>query len=202
MTVAFYVFAAVAVAATIMTITRLNAMHALLYLIVSLLAVAGVFFTLGAPFAAALEVIVYAGAIIVLFVFAVMMLNLGEVTLREERRWLWPQLWIGPSILTAILLVELLYVLSIGDLGPPPRQEVGPAAVAARLFGPYLLAVELASMLLLAGLVAAYRLGRILEARMARDRSAADPSAPGRQAAPVDDADRRARERAERAVQA
>jgi len=197
MTVAFYVFGAVAIAATILTITRLNAMHALLYLIVSLLALAGVFFTLGAPFAAALEVIVYAGAIMVLFVFAVMMLNLGEVTLREERRWLWPQLWIGPSILTTILLVELLYVLSIGDVGPPARQEVGPAAVAARLFGQYLLAVELASMLLLAGLVAAYRIGRILEARLAKD-----VPAPEAQAAPVDDADERARERAERAVQA
>ena len=53
-------------------------MHALLYLIVSLLAVAVVFYTMGAPFVAALEVIIYAGAIMVLFVFVVMMLNLGE----------------------------------------------------------------------------------------------------------------------------
>jgi NADH-quinone oxidoreductase subunit J len=52
-----------------MAITRLNAMHALLYLMVSLLAVAVVFFTLGAPFVAALEVIIYAGAIMVLFIF-------------------------------------------------------------------------------------------------------------------------------------
>ena len=64
--------------ATVMMITRLNAVHALLYLIVSLLAVAVVFYTLGAPFVAALEVIIYAGAIMVLFVFVVMMLNLGE----------------------------------------------------------------------------------------------------------------------------
>ena len=192
MTVAFYVFAIVAVAATIMTITRLRAMHALLYLIVSLLAVAGVFFTLGAPFAAALEVIVYAGAIMVLFVFAVMMLNLGEMTLAEERRWLWPQLWIGPAILSAILLFELLYVLSVGDVGPPAGLEVGPAAVAERLFGPYLLAVELAAMLLLAGLVGAYRIGRILEARMAADsRQPAAETTP-----PPDDADESARERA------
>jgi NADH-quinone oxidoreductase subunit J len=191
MTMAFYVFAIVAVAATILTITRLNAMHALLYLIASLLAVAGVFFTLGAPFAAALEVIVYAGAIMVLFVFAVMMLNLGEVTLAEERRWLWPQLWIGPAILCGILLIELLYVLTVADIGPPPGIEVGPAAVAERLFGPYLLAVELASMLLLAGLVAAYRLGRILDARRA-----AETPAPESRAAAIDDADERARGRA------
>ena len=61
-------------------------MHALLYLIVSLLAVAVVFFTLGAPFVAALEVIIYAGAIMVLFVFVVMMLNLGQDAERTKRR--------------------------------------------------------------------------------------------------------------------
>ena len=71
----FYIAAAVAILATIMVITRLNAVHALLYLIVSLLSVAVVFYTLGAPFIAALEVIIYAGAIMVLFVFVVMMLS-------------------------------------------------------------------------------------------------------------------------------
>ena len=174
MKVAFYVFGFVAVAATILTITRVNAMHALLYFIVSLLAVAGIFFVLGAPFAAMLEIIVYAAAIMVLFIFAVMMLNLGDVTLEQERRWLLPQLWIGPGILSAILLLELLYLLSFGDLGPPPGQEVGVAAVATRLFGPYLLAVELTSMLLLAGIVGAYRIGRILEGSRAEDAPAAE----------------------------
>ncbi len=58
-------------------VTHTNPVHALLYLIISLLAIAGVFFSLGAYFAGALEIIVYAGAIMVLFVFVVMMLNLG-----------------------------------------------------------------------------------------------------------------------------
>ena len=61
-----------------LTITRLNAVHALLYLVVSLLAVAVAFYTMGAPLVAALEVIIYAGAIMVLFIFVVMMLNLGS----------------------------------------------------------------------------------------------------------------------------
>src|SRR5690606_35416795 len=104
MNVAFYVFAAVAVVAGVMTVTRLNAMHALLHLIVALLALASVFFVFGAPFAALLEVIVYAGAIMVLFVFAVMMLNLGEQAIDQERQWLSGRVWIGPSILCAILL--------------------------------------------------------------------------------------------------
>ncbi len=59
-------------------ITHTNPVHALLYLIISLLAISGVFFSLGAYFAGALEIIVYAGAIMVLFVFVVMMLNLGR----------------------------------------------------------------------------------------------------------------------------
>src|SRR6185437_12702985 len=85
MAVIFYIAAAVAIAATILTITRVNPVHALLYLIVSLLAVAVVFFVMGAPFIAALEVIIYAGAVMVLFVFVVMMFNLGSSTLALER---------------------------------------------------------------------------------------------------------------------
>ena len=70
---------------TFMVMTGKNAVHALLYLIVSLLAVALVFLSLGAPFAAALEVIIYAGAIMVLFVFVIMMLNIGP-ELRSRNR--------------------------------------------------------------------------------------------------------------------
>ncbi|HEX6998354.1 MAG TPA: NADH-quinone oxidoreductase subunit J [Gammaproteobacteria bacterium] len=165
MNVAFYVFAAVAVVAAVMTVTRLNAMHALLYLIVALLALASVFFVFGAPFAALLEVIVYAGAIMVLFVFAVMMLNLGEQAIDQERQWLSGRVWIGPSILCAILLAELVYVLAADASGEPARAVVDAESVAALLFGRYLLAVEIASMLLLAGLVGAYRVGRALEPR-------------------------------------
>ena len=86
----FYLAAAVAIIGTLVALTRLNAVHALLYLIVSLLAVAVVFYVMGAPFIAALEVIVYAGAIMVLFIFVVMMLNLGERATEIERTWLRP----------------------------------------------------------------------------------------------------------------
>ena len=67
----FYAASAIAIAATLLMLTRLNAVHALLYLIISLIAVAVIFYCLGAPFVAALEVIIYAGAIMVLFVFVV-----------------------------------------------------------------------------------------------------------------------------------
>ncbi len=161
MDIVFYLASAVAIVATVFVITRTNAVHALLYLIMSLLAVAVVFFTLGAPFIAALEVIVYAGAIMVLFVFVVMMLNLGPQTTEQERRWLAPQAWVGPSVLAVLLIIELGYALIVrGIQKPPATAPIDPLQVGLALFGPYLLGVELASMLLLAGLVGAYHLGR------------------------------------------
>jgi len=155
----FYITSAVAVFATVMMITRLNAVHGLLYLILSLLAVGVLFFVLGAHFAAVLEVIIYAGAIMVLFVFVIMMLNQGQKTLEQERVWLQPGIWIGPSLLALILFVEMLVIVVSGG-----SAEIGYAVSAKQvgiaLYGPYLLAVELASMLLLAGLVGAYHLGK------------------------------------------
>ena len=158
---AFYLAAGVAVASTVMVITGTNPVHALLNLIVSLLAVACTFFALGAPFAGALEIIVYAGAIMVLFVFVVMMLNLGPAVAEQESKWLTPGIWIGPGLLSLVLLAELFYVLFGNSTGALIQgTQVDAKAVGVSLFGPYLLVVELASMLLLAALVAAYHLGR------------------------------------------
>ncbi|WP_058912775.1 NADH-quinone oxidoreductase subunit J [Entomohabitans teleogrylli] len=157
---AFYVCALVAVLTTLRVITHTNPVHALLYLIVSLLAISGVFFALGAYFAGALEIIVYAGAIMVLFVFVVMMLNLGNSIVEQEREWLKPQLWIGPGILSALLLVVMVYaILTLNDQGIEGN-VIDAKQVGITLFGPYVLAVELASMLLLAGLVVAFHIGR------------------------------------------
>lgn len=160
----FYLSSLVAVIATVFAISNVNIVHALLSLIVSLLAVAMIFFTLGAPFAGILEIIVYAGAILVLFVFVVMMLNLGPAAVEQERRWLKPTSWIAPSILTLILLIELLRLLpGNGPAEMAGTKMVDGGAVGVALYGPYLLAVELASMLLLAGLVAAFHLARKLD---------------------------------------
>ncbi len=160
MTALFYIAGAVAVLATALAITRLNAVHALLYAIVSFLAVSLIFLTLGAPFIAALEVIVYAGAIMVLFVFVIMMLNQGPQSVEQERQFFSPGLWRGPSLLTAVLLVELLYVLSRSGPATSGAETIAPKQLALTLFGPYVLGVELASLLLTAGLVGAFHLGR------------------------------------------
>lgn len=157
---AFYVSGLIAVLATLRVITHTNPVHALLYLIISLLAIACVFFSLGAYFAGALEIIVYAGAIMVLFVFVVMMLNLGQSVIEQERNWLKPSAWVGPGVVALALLVVLVKgILSIGD-APIAGDMIDAKAVGISLFGPYVLAVELASMLLLSGLVVAFHIGR------------------------------------------
>lgn len=160
MTELFFIASAVAVLATILAITCANAVHALLYFVVSLFSVAFLFLLLGAPFVAVLEVIVYAGAIIVLFLFAVMLLNLGRQGVEQERRMLRPRLWIGPTILAVVLAAELAWVFTTGAIATTGATHVGAKAVGVALFGPYLLGVEISSMLLLAGLVGAYHLGR------------------------------------------
>jgi len=160
MNAVFYVSAAVAIISTIMVITRLNVVHALLYLILSLLSVALIFFTLGAPFVAALEVMIYAGAIVVLFIFAVMILNLGPAATEQERVWLDFKTWIGPALLAGVLLCELIYVLTLPGDQTFTAVNVSPKQVGISLFGPYLLGVELASLLLMAGLIGAYHIGR------------------------------------------
>lgn len=157
MDIAFYVAAGVAVIATALAISRAQPVHALLYLVVSLLAVAVVFYTLGAYFVAALEVIIYAGAIMVLFVFAIMLLNIAPGG-AAERRLFRPTMLIGPALLAAALLAALARL--IVSAGGQAGQSVAPAEVGRTLFGPYVIAVELASLLLLAALVAAYHLTR------------------------------------------
>lgn len=167
MEIAFYLSGLVAVLATLGVIANPNPVHGVLYLVVSLLAVAMVFFSLGAPFAGALEIIVYAGAIMVLFVFVVMMLNLGQAVVAQERSWLHPRAWLGPSLLAALLLLTLITVLWRGDAGAIliRGDTLTAKAVGTTLFGPWLLVVELGALLLLAALVTASHVGRLLPER-------------------------------------
>lgn len=159
MELTFYTCALVALASALRCVTHTNPVHSLLYLVVLLLAVAGIFFAIGAPFAGALEVIVYAGAIMVLFVFVVMMLSLGAETAAQERAWLRPRTWIGPAILAAVMLASLVSGI-LHAPGLTGTATVDAKQVGIALFGPYLLAVELASLMLLGALVAAYHLGK------------------------------------------
>lgn len=162
MQILFFIAAAVAVLSTLGVVTGRNPVHALLYLVTSLLAVAMIFFMMGANFAGIMEIVVYVGAIMVLFVFVVMMLNLGSHTVEQETQWLKPSIWIGPGILSLVLFVELAYALSHipADAVIAASTSIATRDVGIALYGPYLMMVELASMLLLAALVTAYHLGR------------------------------------------
>lgn len=156
MNIVFFIASAVAIFSTFMAITGKHPVHSLLQLIVSLLAIAVVFFTLGAPFLAALEVIVYAGAIIVLFLFIVMMLNLGPGA--ENNEAIRPRNWIGPGILCLVLFGLLVSTFFQGEPSPLGGEPIDPKTLGLRLHQSYMLGVQMAAFLLLAGLVGATHL--------------------------------------------
>lgn len=142
-----------------MAISRRNAVHALIFMVISLIAVAVVFYTLGAPYAAVLEIIVYAGAIMILFVFTVMMLNMS-VSPEDEKRATGLKSWILPVSLSIILLGVLVTAFSKNSETAQLIKTVGPKEVGISLFTTYVLVAELAGILLLAAIVGAYHLGR------------------------------------------
>ncbi len=155
----FYIAGVIAVLSSILAIRNRNAIHALLYLIISLLSVSVIFYIIGAPLIAALEVIVYAGAIMVLFIFVVMMLNIGMEE-ETEKKWLTPGMWILPSVLALILLTIFIYVFKEFRFEKTSAELIAPKQVGVTLFTTYLVAVEMAGILLLAGIVGAYHLGK------------------------------------------
>ena len=154
----FYLTSAIAVFAAGSILVVRHPVHAALYLVTTLLALALLFFLLGAPLLAALQVIIYAGAIMVLFLFMIMVMNLRPVRVKPFSL---PPGWKGPSVLALILWLELL--LLFARLPPEKTDDmpnIDPKAVGHTLFGPYLLVVEAAAVLLLAALVAALYLSR------------------------------------------
>jgi NADH-quinone oxidoreductase subunit J len=156
----FYASSAVAIATTVMVILSRNPVYAVLYLILSLFGISLVFYTLGAPFIALLEIIVYAGAIMVLFLFVVMMLNLGrdrtEADLQRPSR---KQL-ILPGGFALILLIEIVAVLVRGGAAPAAGVVQSPQELGRALYGTHFLGVELASLILLIGIIGGMRLGK------------------------------------------
>lgn len=158
----FYALAAVAIFASLRVVIHANPVHAILSMIVSLLAISGIFFILGAPFAGALEIVVYAGAIMVLFVFVIMMLNLGMANDVREERWLDAKAWALPTGLTIVIAVVLYAMIGLNhdEAAVIGGTTVSAKAVGTVLFTKYVLLVEVAALLLLAALVAAYHLGK------------------------------------------
>jgi NADH-quinone oxidoreductase subunit J len=153
----FYILAFVTVIGTLFAITEKHAVHAIVYLVTSFFALSVIFYLLGAPLVAVFEVIIYAGAIMVLFLFVIMMLDLGhpEKAIRPGRWEWWPAIILGAVTSVAAL------ILCTGRTGAVPvTVSFGIRDFAFVLFRKYGIAVEIISLQLLFALVGALYLGR------------------------------------------
>lgn len=159
----FYFCGALMLLSSLMMVVSRDAVVGACWLVFAFLNAAGIFAVLSAPFLAVLQVLVYAGAIMVLFLFVVMMLQ-GPV-LADERRgvrpWLWP--FVGlPVLAIALAVAGLLRRGGVTDLGGPVPEGFGsPQVVAELLLNRYLLAFELISILLLVGIIGAVAVGKV-----------------------------------------
>ncbi len=155
----FYVLAAIILASTVLAIVQRFLINAVVYLILSFFATGLLFYLLGAPFLAVLEVIIYAGAIMVLFLFIVMTLPMEQP---ERRIMETVSQWLPALILSVISF----YVAGILIFDAPDSKMslntgmATPAAFGQFVFKNYWFPVEIASFLLLIGLVGALYLGR------------------------------------------
>jgi NADH-quinone oxidoreductase subunit J len=173
--IAFYAFGAIAVAASLLVIAQRNPIYSVLLLIASFGALSGLYVLLDAPFVAVIQIVVYAGAIMVLFLFVVMLLNAPhEETEADERRHV--LLRSGPvrfgGFLAVMLLLELVWALSQGrDSGAFPGASVSSVASIGRLlFTEYAFAFEVTSILILVALLGAVVLAK-RDHRLDRDRA-------------------------------
>ncbi len=154
----FYIVSGLIILSTGLAVTRRNLVYAVIYLVLSFFGTAMLFYLMGAPFLAALEIIIYAGAIMVLFLFIIMMIHLEK----EPGKFL-PRRQLIPAMLISALFLMAFIVLAGADAGgwkPLAAARAIPAAFGIYLFDTHWLSIEIASMLLLVALFAAIVLGR------------------------------------------
>jgi NADH-quinone oxidoreductase subunit J len=169
-TAAFYIFGAIAVAASVLVIAQRNPIYSVLLLIASFGALSGLYVLLEAPFVAVIQIIVYAGAIMVLFLFVVMLLNAPQEETEYDVR-VHPLLRPGPmrfgAALALLLVVELWWALGRGgDSGRFAGGAVSSVgAIGRRLFTDYAFPFEVTSVLILVAMVGAVVLARREEPR-------------------------------------
>ena len=155
----FAILALVAVSCSILVISQRSAVSSALFLIATMVSIAILFLLLNAPFLAAIQVIVYAGAIMVLFIFVIMLLNLRRDEFGAEKR---KAQRFFAILLVFLLLTGLATIIELGALGLRSTGEIsrpvtpaGPEPLAQLLFTKYLFPFELASILLLVAIVGA-----------------------------------------------
>ena len=161
----FYILAAVTLIGTLCAITARQAVRAIVYLVTSFFALALIFYLLGAPLVAAFEVIIYAGAIMVLFLFVVMML---DINMDGVRKGFWKHFPLA-AVIGVIIIVEMSAVLmngfqtsaapaALASLGQPAAEVSNTKALGVLLYTKYLYPLEIAAAILLVGMIAAIAL--------------------------------------------
>jgi len=155
----FYLFSLLAIASALLFVTRKNPVPAALWLVNVMIALAGLYVMLDAPFVGVIQVLVYAGAIMVVFVFVVMLLNLGRSGISDIRSLVSR---LGAGVVGLALLANLLVVQrqKIPRLAPAPAVDNAVEGVAASLFTDYLVAFELTSLVLLVAIIGAVLLAK------------------------------------------
>jgi len=173
-TALFYIFSAILVIAALRVITARNPVHAVLFLVLAFFNASGIWLLLGAEFLAIALIVVYVGAVMVLFLFVVMML---DINLERLRQGFWNNLWLGGPI-AALMAIEMAAALSARSFGPEampaPALPAGSniKALGAEIYTNYVYPFELASIILLVALIAAV----VLNLRKRRDRKQLHPS--------------------------
>jgi NADH-quinone oxidoreductase subunit J len=163
LTTTFYYMAAASVASALLAVTRRNPVHSMLWVLTLFLHVAGIFLLLGAEFLAAVQVIVYAGAILIFYLFVVMLLDLPDEEARPRFGRHWPL-----AAAVGLSFAALAWLARVGTGVAPAATHVAPknpplgtlAAIGMALFGPFALPFEMASLLLLAAIIGAVVLAR------------------------------------------
>jgi len=162
--VAFYTLAALILAFAVLVITAKNTVHSVLFLVANFLFVAGLYVTLGAQFLAVIQVVVYAGGIVVLYLFVVMLVNLKRPPEAHQDKRRRTRLGVAFSL---VVLAEFVLIATYKVAKPailvPPAPPMGPnnvEQVGWLLYTDYLIPFELASMLLLVAMIGAIVLAR------------------------------------------
>lgn len=162
----FYFFAGIAVVSAVLVVTRRNAVHSAVFLITALLATAGIFLQLRAEFLFIVQIILYVGGIMVLFVFVIMLVNL-DVALQQVQ--FNRQTWVAAIVALALgaqlgltLWSPRLPGAALGAGGVPAASQLPPntESISQSLFGTYMLPFEIASILLLVAMIGAVIMAR------------------------------------------
>ncbi len=148
---------ALALAAAALAVTRDSVVHALLLLLAALVALGVAFFALASPFAGAIQLLIYAGAVVAVFVFVIMTVEAGPEARARERALL-AGAWRWPAVVAVAALVPMLIGLGGAEEGTPGG--VGAAELGLLMFGEWAVATELVSLLLIAGLIGVRALSR------------------------------------------